>query len=148
MFVEDENDSYRVATEGAGIRDDNRTATGTIKSYRKTPYNSRYASKATMDDDGSQVGGGGAPASVVYADMASAPADEHRLLLHDLFARLVTDPQMGLSIPQVRKIDGSCLNFFKINNFYILYLQARANLELYGPNEIVSALDVPAWVQI
>ena len=31
MFVEDDNDSYRAATEGKGISDDNRTATGTIK---------------------------------------------------------------------------------------------------------------------
>ncbi len=31
MFVEDDNDSYRAATEGKGVSDDNRTATGTIK---------------------------------------------------------------------------------------------------------------------
>ena len=41
MYVEEENDSYRAATEGRGVTDDNRTATGTIKSYRKTPYSSR-----------------------------------------------------------------------------------------------------------
>jgi hypothetical protein len=32
MFVDDDNDSYRAATEGKGGQaDDNRTATGTIK---------------------------------------------------------------------------------------------------------------------
>ncbi len=45
---DEENDSYRVATEGTGVADDNRTATGTIKSYRKTPFSSRYASKVSQ----------------------------------------------------------------------------------------------------
>ncbi len=36
-----------------------------------------------------------------FPDLAALPADEHRLLLHDLFARLITDPQMGLTVPQV-----------------------------------------------
>ena len=50
MYNEEDNDSYRVATEGNGIADDNRTATGTIKSYRKTPYSSRYASKVGVNN--------------------------------------------------------------------------------------------------
>ena len=45
---DEENDSYRVATEGTGVADDNRTATGTIKSYRKTPFSSIYASKVSQ----------------------------------------------------------------------------------------------------
>ena len=115
MYQEDDRDSYTEATEGQGIRDDNRTATGTIKSYRKTPFSSRYASKATVTDDAAPSRAG----TVQYENPNDAPADEHRLLLHDLFARLGTDPQMGLTWPQ-----------------------ARANLELFGPNEIITALDV------
>lgn len=123
MYQDDgDNDSYHEATEGQGLSDDNRTATGTVKSYRKTPFNSRYTSKASNIN----TGGGGvtSPATIYNIDPKDAPADEHRLLLHDLFARYVTDPANGLTIPQ-----------------------ARANLELYGPNEIVSALEVPGWVR-
>ena len=94
MFVEDDNDSYRAATEGKGISDDNRTATGTIKSYRKTPFNSRYNSQATSLNEPTYAG------QVAFIDPATAPADEHRLLLHDLFARFVTDPANGLTSPQ------------------------------------------------
>jgi sodium/potassium-transporting ATPase subunit alpha len=69
-------------------------------------------------NDAAQVG------HVAYVDPTTAPADEHRLLLHDLFARFVTDPANGLS-----------------------QAQARANLELYGLNEINSAIQVPEWVR-
>ncbi len=117
---EEENDSYRAATEGPGLADDNRTATGQVKSYRKTPYSSRYVSKASSLNEGELPG---AP-TVHYSDLISAPVDEHRLLLHELFTRLVTDPQMGLTVAQ-----------------------ARANLELYGPNEIVSEVRVPEWIR-
>ena len=119
MNYDDDADSYHEATEGKGIRDDNRTATGTIKSYRKTPFSSRYASKATVTEADTNRGG------TIYENPNDAPADEHRLLLHDLFARLVTDPQMGLTWPQ-----------------------ARANLELFGPNEIMTAQEVPEWLRM
>jgi len=97
MFAEEENDSYRAATEGlAGPADDNLTATGRIKSYRKTPYVSKASDLDTVPS-GHYATHSGAH----YQDLASMPVDEHRLLLHELFARLVTDPQLGLAHPQV-----------------------------------------------
>ncbi|TRY70575.1 hypothetical protein TCAL_08725 [Tigriopus californicus] len=119
MYADDDNDSYHEATEGRdGIRDDNRTATGTVKSYRKTPFASKYTSRATLNR------GENAFSPVVPIDPRQAIEDEHRLLLHELFARLITDPQMGLS-----------------------HVQATANLELHGPNDIGTILEVPAWVR-
>jgi len=101
MFAEEENDSYRAATEGYSgpVADDNLTATGRVKSYRKTPYSSRYFSKGSDLD--TAPSGHPAPSVAQYHDLASMPVDEHRLLLHELFTRLVTDPQMGLAHPQV-----------------------------------------------
>ncbi len=118
MYNEEDNDSYRAATEGigGGVTDDNRTATGTIKSYRKTPYTSRYTSKVNIRVNESfahsmfmvfhwqaSVARSGPEPLTQWniPDLEKLPADEHRLLLHDLFARLITDPQMGLTFPQV-----------------------------------------------
>ena len=125
MYSDDDNDSYHEATEGHdGIKDDNRTATGEVKSfraksYRKTPFASKYTSRMTLNDR-SQITSPPAP----LFDPKQEERDEHRLLLHELFARLVTDSQMGLSHPQ-----------------------ARANLELHGTNDIGRELDAPAWVR-
>eukprot|EP00095_Tigriopus_kingsejongensis_P006796 snap_masked-scaffold1064_size65302-processed-gene-0.1 protein:Tk06796 transcript:snap_masked-scaffold1064_size65302-processed-gene-0.1-mRNA-1 annotation:"sodium potassium-transporting atpase subunit alpha-like isoform x2" len=119
MYGDDDNDSYHEATEGKEpVRDDNLTATGNFKSYRKTPYASKYASKATINRAENAM------SPVAPIDPSQAIADEHRLLLHELFGRLITDPQMGLS-----------------------HIQAGANLELHGPNDIGTLLEAPAWVR-
>ena len=81
------DDSYRAATE-TQVPDDNRTATGTIKSYRKTPYTSRAAGIDSRHDR-------------EYEFRADGPRDEHRLPLHELLSGLVTDASTGLSAPQV-----------------------------------------------
>ncbi len=103
------DDSYRRATE-AKVADDNLTAVGTAKSYRKTPYTSRIAGL----DYGER--------EIQY--LINGPRDEHRLPIHELLSRLVTDIGTGLTTPQV-----------------------RANLELYGPNTIATSLQVPEWVR-
>ena len=107
------DDSYRAATDSA-IPDDNRTAVGTIKSYRKTPFSSR-------------VGGLNVESRLREPEnelRADGPRDEHRLPLHELLTRLVTDTSTGLGTPQV-----------------------RANQELFGPNSIAAAVEVPEWVR-
>lgn len=103
------DDSYRAATEMA-VPDDNLTAVGHAKSYRKTPYASRIAGMDYGDRE------------IEFA--ADGPRDEHRLPVHELLSRLVTDVGTGLTFPQV-----------------------RANLELYGNNSIATALTVPEWVR-
>ena len=80
-------DSYRRATEVA-VPDDNLTAVGQVKSYRKTPYTSRIAGLDYGDKE------------MQY--LADGPRDEHRLPIQELLSRLVTDISTGLTSPQVR----------------------------------------------
>ena len=82
------DDSYRVATDTV-IPDDNLTATGTIKSYRKTPYTSR--AHGLEDRNG----------SVDHEAILNGPRDEHRIPEHELLSRLLTDAACGLTPPQV-----------------------------------------------
>lgn len=82
------DDSYRRATE-VSVPDDNLTAVGQAKSYRKTPYTSRIAGLDYGDND----------RQVEY--LVDGPRDEHRLPLSELLGRLVTDVQTGLTEPQV-----------------------------------------------
>ena len=84
------DDSYRRATT-LSVPDDNLTAVGNVKSFRKTPYTSRIA--------GLDYGDGGVKEMEYLAD---GPRDEHRLPIQELLARLVTDIGTGLTAPQVR----------------------------------------------
>ncbi|CAB4062745.1 ATP1A [Lepeophtheirus salmonis] len=95
-------------TTDVELGDDNRTALGETKSFRKTPYNSRYMSQDNVD--------GPDPFS---------NEDAHKIGLHDLFVRLLTDPANGLT-----------------------NIQVRAHEELYGLNEIRENLEVPEWVRV
>ncbi|XP_040566413.1 sodium/potassium-transporting ATPase subunit alpha-like [Lepeophtheirus salmonis] len=106
-FPVNDNDSYILATD-VELGDDNRTALGETKSFRKTPYNSRYMSQDNVD--------GPDPFS---------NEDAHKIGLHDLFVRLLTDPANGLT-----------------------NIQVRAHEELYGLNEIRENLEVPEWVRV
>ena len=81
------DDSYRKAT-GFSVPDDNFTAVGQVKSYRKTPYTSRIAGLDYGDRE------------IEY--LADGPRDEHRLPIQELLQRLVTDIGTGLTTPQVR----------------------------------------------
>jgi len=90
------DDSYRAATE-TSVPDDNRTAVGTVKSFRKTPFSSRAAGLDSA-----------ARKEVDHELRADGPRDEHRLPLHELLTRLVTDASTGLGTPQV-------YNFIHIN---------------------------------
>ena len=81
------DDSYRRATDFA-LPDDNFTARGTAKSYRKTPYHSRVAGLDYQDTN-----------EIEY--LVDGPRDEHRLPLPELLGRLNTDVQTGLTHPQV-----------------------------------------------
>jgi sodium/potassium-transporting ATPase subunit alpha len=81
------DDSYRRATD-RNVPDDNLTAVGNVKSYRKTPYTSRIAGLDYGDKE------------MQY--LADGPRDEHRQPLHELLGRLVTDIGTGLTNPQVR----------------------------------------------
>ena len=103
------DDSYRKATDFV-VPDDNLTAVGQAKSYRKTPYTSRIAGLDYGDN--------------IDPYEADGPRDEHRLPIHELMGKLVTDIGTGLTHPQV-----------------------RANLELYGPNQMSESLKVPEWVR-
>ena len=105
------DDSYHRATE-VKVPDDNLTAVGQVKSYRKTPYHSRIAGLDYGDTN----------KDIEY--LIDGPRDEHRLPLGELLSRLVTDVNTGLTVPQV-----------------------RANLELYGPNQVAVSLNVPEWVR-
>ena len=68
-------------------------ATGTIKSYRKTPYHSRAAG---LED--TRVGPNG---GVDLGAILDGPRDEHKLPEHELLSRLLTDASGGLTPPQV-----------------------------------------------
>ena len=82
------DDSYHRATE-VKVPDDNLTAVGQVKSYRKTPYHSRIAGLDYGDNK-------------EYEYLIDGPRDEHRLPLGELLQRLVTDVNTGLTTPQVR----------------------------------------------
>lgn len=103
------DDSYRRATDFT-VPDDNLTAVGQAKSYRKTPYTSRIAGLDYGDK--------------VDPYEADGPRDEHRLPIHELVGRLGTDVGNGLE-----------------------HVQARALLEVNGPNIISESLKVPEWVR-
>jgi len=83
------DDSYRRATQVA-VPDDNLTAVGNVKSYRKTPYHSRIAGINYGEDH----------EEIEY--MVNGPRDEHRLPLQELLSQMVTDVATGLTAPQVR----------------------------------------------
>ena len=57
-------------------------------------------------------------------DVMDGPRDEHQVPLHELLTRLLTDTSSGLN-----------------------YQQVNANLQLYGPNSVMAALEVPKWVR-
>lgn len=58
-------------------------------------------------------------------NILDGPGDEHQVPLHELTQRLLTDIGTGLNMQQV-----------------------NAHLELYGPNSIMAALEVPVWVRL
>lgn len=98
MGDEDEDqgqtDSYRVATGTTNTFDDNRTAVGQVKSLRRIPV-TRGASKSTC------------AASALYdieCLRQEMNIDDHRVPLHDLFNRLLTDPNTGMAEPQARAV--------------------------------------------
>ena len=95
--------------------DDNLTATGTFKSYRKTPYHSRAHGLESTTGNVSVLD---------HQNLIDGPRDEHQVPLHELLTRLLTDTGQGLN-----------------------YQQVNANLQLYGPNSVMAALEVPVWVR-
>ena len=85
----DQRDAYRLAVETA-VEDDNRTAMGQVKSIRRMPVarSLGQASKLTELLD-------------VEVLRQEINIDDHRVSLHDLFNRLLTDPVTGLTFQQV-----------------------------------------------
>lgn len=110
---QDEHDAYRLATEDT-IDDDNRTAIGQVKSVRRIPVSrsTHSASKFTELLD------------IEFLRQEIA-IDDHKIALHDLFNRLLTDPNTGLTEPQVRAI------------------QQRD-----GPNVMSGPEEPPTWVRL
>jgi len=109
---QDEHDAYRLATEDS-LPDDNRTAIGQVKSMRRIPVSRSIAgsSKYTEQMD------------IEFLRQEIA-IDDHKIPLHDLFNRLLTDPNTGLS-----------------------ELQVGAILQRHGPNVITSPTEPPTWVR-
>ena len=92
----DQRDAYRLAVETA-VEDDNRTAMGQVKSIRRMPVarSVGQASKLTELLD-------------VEVLRQEINIDDHRVSLHDLFNRLLTDPVTGLTFQQVVPSDKKC----------------------------------------
>jgi len=112
MESRDEHDAYRLATENT-LQDDNLTAVGQVKSVRRVPVSrsSQAASKLTELYD-------------IEFLRQEINIEDHKIPLHDLFNRLLTDPNTGLAEPQ-----------------------ARAILLRDGPNKISAPLEPPTWVR-
>ena len=85
----DQRDAYRLAVETA-VQDDNRTAMGQVKSIRRMPV-ARSVGQASKLTELMDV-------EVLRQDIN---IDDHRVSLHDLFNRLLTDPVTGLTFQQV-----------------------------------------------
>ena len=112
MVPQEEHDAYRRATENT-LQDDNRTAVGQVKSVRRVPVSRSTAvsSKLTELQD-------------IDFLRQEINIEDHKIPLHDLFNRLLTDPNTGLAEPQVRAI-----------------------LQRDGPNKITTPLEPPTWVR-
>jgi len=112
MEPRDQHDAYRMAVE-TDLADDNRTAMGQVKSIRRMPVarSMGQASKLTELLD----------VEVLRQDIN---IDDHRISLHDLFNRLLTDPVTGLTFQQVSAI-----------------------FQRDGPNTPSQALEPPTWVR-
>jgi len=108
----DEHDAYRLAV-GNELYDDNRTAVGQVKSVRRVPVtrSTGQSSKLTELYD-------------IEFLRQEINIEDHKLPLHDLFNRLLTDPNTGLAEQQVRAIE-----------------------QRDGQNIISSPLDPPTWVR-
>ena len=108
----DERDAYRMAVD-TDLVDDNRTAMGQVKSIRRMPVarSGRVATKLTEMMD----------IEVLRQDIN---IDDHKIDLHDLFNRLLTDPVTGLTFQQVSAI-----------------------FQRDGPNQLSQPLEPPTWVR-
>ena len=85
----DERDAYRLAVAGE-TRDDNRTAVGQVKSVRRVPVSRSLAASSKLTE----------MYDIEFLRQEIA-IEEHKLPLHDLFNRLLTDPNTGLADQQV-----------------------------------------------
>jgi sodium/potassium-transporting ATPase subunit alpha len=106
------DDAYRMATN-MDIEDDNRTAIGQVKSVRRVPVSrsTTIASKATEMMD-------------IEFLRQEINIDDHKIPIHDLLNRLLTDVNTGLTDQQ-----------------------ADVLLTRDGPNQITTPLEPPTWVR-
>jgi len=112
LFPEKDN-AYRMAVDGIKVQDDNRTAVGQAKSVRRMPV-SRSTTAASRITEMYEI-------EMLRQEIA---IDDHKIPIHDLFNRLLTDPHTGLGAQQVDII-----------------------LQRDGKNEITTPLEPPTWVR-
>ena len=108
----DERDAYRLAV-GQELQDDNRTAAGQVKSIRRMPV-ARSVGQASKLTEMLDI-------EILRQEIS---IDDHKIGLHDLFNRLLTDPVTGLTFQQVNAI-----------------------LQRDGANVISAPLEPPTWVR-